>query len=52
MADVAVESAPGPILSRKPTIASIPTIDSLDGISGEAAADEYSEMKKLERHLE
>jgi 26S proteasome regulatory subunit T3 len=49
MADVAVETPPA--VHKKAMAASIPTIDSLDGISGESS-DEYSELKKLQRHLE
>ena len=50
MAEVAVEQAPGLPLSKKATFASIPTIDSLEGIT--EGEDEYATLKKLQRHLE
>ena len=50
MADVAVEHAPGLPLSRKATFTSMPTIDSLEGVTD--SEDEYATLKKLQRHLE
>ena len=51
MADVAVEHAPGlPPLTKKMTFSSIPSIDSLEGITD--GEDEYATLKKLQRHLE
>lgn len=50
MADVAVEHAPGLPLTKRATFSSIPTIDSLEGITD--GEDEYATLKKLQRHLE
>lgn len=53
MGDVAVENPINtPLLHKKPTPSnSIPNIDSLEGI-GNDDSDEYSMLKKLQRHLE
>jgi 26S proteasome regulatory subunit T3 len=52
MADVAVESLANQVFShKKPMPSSIPNIDSLEGL-GADGSDEYSTLKKLQRHLE
>lgn len=53
MGDVAVENPINtPLPHKKPTPSnSIPNIDSLEGI-GNDDSDEYSMLKKLQRHLE
>lgn len=53
MGDVAVENPaniPAPH-KRQPPTNSIPAIDSLEGVGGDET-DEYSTLKKLQRHLE
>jgi 26S proteasome regulatory subunit T3 len=51
MADVAVEIPTAqPLLHRK-QMSSIPNIDTLEGLSSDGT-DEYSTLKKLQRHLE
>ena len=53
MGDVAVEN-PANIVAphkRQPPSNSIPNIDSLEGV-GNDGSDEYSTLKKLQRHLE
>ena len=53
MGDIAVEN-PANIVAphkRQAPSNSIPNIDSLDGI-GSDGSDEYSTLKKLQRHLE
>jgi 26S proteasome regulatory subunit T3 len=52
MGDVMVESLTNQALPhRKQMPSSIPNIDSLEGL-GTDGSDEYSTLKKLERHLE
>jgi len=52
MGDVMVENPANQVLPhRKPMPSSIPNTDSLEGL-GADGSDEYSTMKKLERHLE
>ena len=53
MGDVMVETPSNMALPHKkqPPTNSIPAIDSLDGI-GNDDMDEYSTLKKLQRHLE
>lgn len=53
MGDVAVESPVNMVLphKRQPPANSIPAIDSLEGL-GSDEIDEYSTLKKLQRHLE
>lgn len=52
MADVMVENPASLVLPhRKQMPSSIPNIDSLEGL-GMDGSDEYSTMKKLQRHLE
>ena len=52
MADVLVENpASQALLHRKQMPSSIPNIDSLEGL-GTDGSDEYSTLKKLQRHLE
>lgn len=53
MGDVAVENPANLALphKRQPPTNSIPAIDSLEGI-GSDETDEYSTLKKLQRHLE
>ena len=51
MADVAIENPVSAFpLSKKVAPSSIPTIDSLEGITD--GEDEYATLKKLQRHLE
>lgn len=53
MGDVAVENPANTVAPhrRQPPSNSIPNIDSLEGI-GNDGSDEYSTLKKLQRHLE
>jgi 26S proteasome regulatory subunit T3 len=53
MGDVAVESPLNVVLphKRQSPSNSIPNIDSLEGV-GNDDSDEYSTMKRLQRHLE
>jgi 26S proteasome regulatory subunit T3 len=51
MADVAVETPVAQALPHRKQMSSIPNIDSLEGISTDGT-DEYSTLKKLQRHLE
>lgn len=52
MADVAVENPATQVLPhRKQLPSSIPNIDSLEGLATDGS-DEYSTLKKLQRHLE
>jgi len=52
MADVLVDNAANQVLPhRKQIPSSIPNIDSLEGL-GTDGSDEYSTLKKLQRHLE
>lgn len=53
MADVAVENPANTTAPHKkqPPLNSIPNLDSLEGI-GNDGSDEYSTLKKLQRHLE
>jgi 26S proteasome regulatory subunit T3 len=53
MGDVLVENSVNAVLpQKKPTPAdSIPNIDSLEG-SGNDSGDEYSTLKRYQRHLE
>ncbi len=52
MGDVLVENPAGqPAPHKKQLPSSIPNIDSLEGL-GADGSDEYSTLKKLQRHLE
>lgn len=53
MGEVAVENPANIVLphKRQPPTNSIPAIDSLEGI-GNDETDEYSTLKRLQRHLE
>lgn len=52
MADTAVQSPATMVLPlRKQLPSSIPNIDSLEGLATDGS-DEYSTLKKLQRHLE
>lgn len=52
MADIAVQSPATMVLPhRKQLPSSIPNIESLEGLSTDKD-DEYSTLKKLQRHLE
>ena len=53
MGDVAVENPVNIVAphKRQPPSHSIPNIDSLEGV-GNDGSDEYSTLKKLQRHLE
>ena len=52
MADVLVENPANQVSPhRKQMPSSIPNIDSLEGL-GTDGSDEYSTLKKLQRHLE
>lgn len=52
MGDVLLENTATQVLPhRKPLPSSIPNIDSLEGL-GADGSDEYSTLKKLQRHLE
>lgn len=52
MGDVMVENPANQVLPhRKQMPSSIPNIDSLEGL-GTDGSDEYSTLKKLQRHLE
>ena len=52
MGDVMVESSANQVAThRKQMPSSIPNIDSLEGL-GTDGSDEYSTLKKLQRHLE
>lgn len=53
MGDVVVENPANTVAphKRQPTFNSIPNIDSLEGV-GNDGSDEYSTLKKLQRHLE
>lgn len=52
MADTAVQSPAAMTLPiRKQLPSSIPNIDSLEGLATDGS-DEYSTLKKLQRHLE
>lgn len=52
MGDVLLENPATQVLPhRKPLPSSIPNIDSLEGL-GTDGSDEYSTLKKLQRHLE
>ena len=53
MGDVLVENAANvtALHKKQPPSNSIPNIDSLEGI-GNDGSDEYSTLKKLQRHLE
>jgi len=52
MGDVLVENPATQVLPpRKQIPSSIPNIDSLEGL-GTDGSDEYSTLKKLQRHLE
>ncbi len=53
MGDVAVENPVNVVLphKRQPPSNSIPNVDSLEGINNDDS-DEYSTLKKLQRHLE
>jgi 26S proteasome regulatory subunit T3 len=52
MGDIAVANAAAQALPpRKQLPSSIPNIDSLEGL-GTDGSDEYSTLKKLQRHLE
>jgi 26S proteasome regulatory subunit T3 len=52
MGDLAVENPANTVAPHKKLpLTSIPNIDSLEGI-GNDGSDEYSTLKKLQRHLE
>ena len=53
MGDVVVENPANTVAphKRQPPSHSIPNIDSLEGV-GNDGSDEYSTLKKLQRHLE
>jgi 26S proteasome regulatory subunit T3 len=51
MADVAVENPANTLPPHKNTLDSMPEIDSFEGV-GANGEDEYSTLKRLQRHLE
>jgi 26S proteasome regulatory subunit T3 len=51
MADAVVETPTAQPLPHRKQMSSIPNIDSLEGLSTDGT-DEYSTLKKLQRHLE
>jgi hypothetical protein len=51
MADAVVENPAAQLSPPRKQMSSIPNIDSLEGL-GNDGSDEYSTLKKLQRHLE
>jgi 26S proteasome regulatory subunit T3 len=51
MADVAVENPANTLPPHKTALDSMPDIDSFEGV-GANGEDEYSTLKRLQRHLE